>query len=158
MKAAPDIAIRDVQVTAGIDENQLRAAYELHCAFAAEQGLTLDGEAWAAEIKAAIEAGSFNLGIAWDGDAAVGVTEMHVEYDPLLQKRIAWGRRAYVLPEYRQADVFTALFNFGVIGSDFLGIPFQRAIANTDWYGAAMRKFYESQGFKLIGYVMEREA
>lgn len=156
MNPATANAPRCVEVVAGLDAKQVEAAFRLHEAFAAEQGLTLDGHAWAAEVAGMM--GNFNLGVAWDGDKPVGVTEMHVEYDPLLQKQIAWGRRAYVLPEYRQADVFTAIFNFGVTAAEFLGIPFQRAVCNMDWYGKAMQRFYEANGFKVIGIVMEREA
>lgn len=156
MKPAVDITPRQIVVEAGIDERAVLAAWALHQAFAAENEMAVDGDAWAAELRGMMAEGLFNLGIAWDGDKAVGVCEMHLERDPLGPTLIAWGRRAYVLPEYRQADVFTALFNFGVQYSDAMGVDAQRAIASTDWYGAAMRKFYEANGFKVIGYVMER--
>lgn len=147
---------RRVEVCAGIDEAQLRAAWTLHTAQAAEKGLVFDGEAWAVEVAGKIRAGTWNVGIAWDGERAVGVTEMHLEYDSMRRETIAWGQRAYVLPEYRNADVFTALFECGSAISVALGVKAHRCYAETDWYGQAMKKFYESRGFRVQGYLMER--
>jgi GNAT superfamily N-acetyltransferase len=152
---APALKERRVEVVAGLDEAQVCAAFQLHTEQARERGFTLDGRGWADEIRGKVAAGTWNVGIAWDGDRPVGVTEMHVEYDPMLQKHIAWGQRAYVLPEYRTADVFKAIFDFGMNASAALGITTRRCIAETDFYGQAMKRFYESRGFKVVGYVME---
>lgn len=143
-------------MVAGLDAGQLEAAWALHQAFATEQGQEADAGSWVAEVRGLIEAGAYNLGVAWDGDVPVGVVEMHLAYDALSKTRIAWGKRAYVLPQYRRADVFKSIFEAGTRMSDALGVDVQRAIAETDWHGAAMKKFYESQGFKVVGYVMER--
>lgn len=146
----------EVVVVAGLDAKQVEAAWTLHQAFAAEQDQVADGQAWGAEVDALIRVGAYNVAVAWDGDKPVGVVEMHLAYDALSKTRIAWGKRAYVLPEYRQADIFKTIFDAGVRMSDALMVDVQRAIADTDWHGAVMKKFYESQGFKVVGYVMER--
>lgn len=153
----PAVKVRTVEVTAGIDEAQVKAAAALHAAQAAEKGCVFDVQAWAEEIAAKIKAGLWNVGIAWDGDVAVGVTEMHLEYDAMRRETVAWGQRAYVLAEYRNADVFTALFEFGSAASAALGVKAHRCYAETDWYGAAMKAFYLSRGFRVKGYLMERE-
>lgn len=147
---------RRVEVVAGLDATQLEAAWLLHKAFAEEKGLDMDEAVWIEEVKLLVAHGCFNVVVAWDGDKPVGVAEMHLEYDPFTRVLTSWGKRAYVLPEYRNTHIFGTIFRLGLNAAEFMGVTVCRAVAETDWYGQAMKKFYESQGLKAIGTIMER--
>lgn len=156
MIPAANIQPQAVEVVVGIDAAQLEAAYALHRRYAAEMGVAFDGDGWATEVRDAIAAGAYNVGVAWDGGEPVGVVEMWLEYDPMTSRRYAWGRRAYVIPDYRSEGVFRAIFDFGEHGARFLGLDGCRAHAESDWYGQVMKRFYESEGFRPIATVMEK--
>lgn len=147
---------REIVVVAGLDREQVEAAFTLHQALAIEQGKTLDATVWASEVSALIAAGAYNLGVAWSGERPVGVVEMILEHEALGNQTVAWGRRGYVLPEFRREDVFKAIFDCGVAYAQFSGVTVCRAVCDNDWYGKAMQRFYESRGFEVIGIIMEK--
>jgi len=154
MTTAAAIAPRRVEVVAGLDEAQVRAAYALHSAWAAEQGDVMDDAGWAEQMKAAVGSGRMNLWVAWDGDEAVGVAEMHLVYDPLTSTTAAYGERAFVQPEYRRSGVFEAITESMIAFADGLGIKTQRMSAGSDIRGRGMEKFYARYGFRPISTLM----
>jgi hypothetical protein len=148
---------RSVQIVAGLDEAQVCAAFELHREWAREEGRELDEEAWATDIRAKIDGGQYNVGIAWDGNKAVGVSEIVLAYDAMTQTTSAYAERSYVLPEYRRSDITVGMAEMFRHGAKWLGATSMRIVTLLDKTGRFMQAHHEKCGFKPVATVLQME-
>lgn len=157
MNAAPDTSARPVDIVCGLDARQMLAAWKLHAAWAVELGRDLNPDEWAEQMKGYFAPGKANLWVAWDGDEPVGVAQLHLVYDPMTRQDIAYGERAYVLPAYRQQDVFTAITDSMMAYAEGIGIKSYRISAEVDLRGRGLQRFYGKYGFKPVSVLLGRE-
>lgn len=141
-----------MNLTVGIDAEQIRALYDLHAAWAAEQGSEIDSDAWVENVRGAAGSGRFLPWVAWDGERPVGCAELHLIYDPISRKTAACGERGFVLPEYRSRGVFESITESMLAYAETLGVHAERMSADTDW----MRDFYGRYGFAPVSTCMGR--
>lgn len=146
-----------VEIAAGLDEKQVCAAYDLHSEWAREDGYELDPVAWEERMRALVTSGRYNLWVAWDGNKPVAVAECHLFYDCRSHRWVGQGERTYVLPEYRRAEVFKAMFESGRDAFRWLGVKVHRAAIEINGMSANFQRFYESQGMKPVEIVMQVE-
>ncbi len=137
-------------VTAGLDAEQVEAAWLLHTAWAAERGSVMDNEAWADQMGRAVQSGRFNLWVARVDGKPVGVAEAHVVYDPTNGENAVFGERAYVLPEFRRRGVFEQITESIIAMADWFGIKTRRMSAETP----GMQAFYARYGYKPVSVLM----
>jgi len=156
VNAAPATRARSVEVVAGLDESQVCAAWELHQEWAREDGQTLDPAIWTDHMRGLVTSGKYNLWVAWDGPHAVGVAEMFTCFDPRSGDMVGQGERTYILPAYRNARVFKAMYESGLEAMKWLGIRRQRAVVAMDETGRFLQRFHEAHGLRPIEMVMER--
>lgn len=157
MTPAADISPRRVEVVAGIDASQVLAAWRLNSAWADELGHGLDQEGWADQMKRQFSAGRANLWVAWDGEVPVGVAQLHLVYDPMTRQDVAFGERAYVLPAYRQSDVFTQITESMIAYAEGIGIKSFRISAEVDLRGRSLQRFYGRYGFKPVSVLLGKD-
>lgn len=142
-----------VDVVAGLDEQQVCAAFELHREWAREEGYDLDPEGWELLMRDLLMNGRYNLVVAWDGPSPVGVAEIHVIYDCQRGENFAHGQRGYVLPKYRGGGVFKAVVEAMIQVGDFLGIKRQRIGGQIE---SKATDLYLKYGFQPVEVVVER--
>jgi len=157
MSTAVNIAQRKIEVTVGIDPDNVAAAYELEREWAAEQGADFDAAAWAEQQRGRIAGGSLCFAIARDGDRPVGVAECVLSYDPVTREVAAYAERTYVSPEYRRGGTTVALAEAFFYGVQFIGVKKGRIITLLDDTGKFMQRFHEKYGYKPVATVLERE-
>ena len=145
-----------IEVVAGLDAQQVEAAWRLHAEWAEEEGYSLDPVLWGDYMKGLVSGGRYNLWIAWDGEEPIGCAECHIFFDPRTGELCAQGERSYIVPTHRNSKVFAAMYESGLLALKWLGVKRQRAVVAHDETGAFLRKWHEGHGLKPVETVMER--
>ena len=155
-EAALKVEPREVEVTVGLDEPQLRGMLELWQAWTKEEGRVLNTDTWARYVHGRIGSGSFLPIVAWDGNIPVGMAEFGVQVDPFTDQVTGFGDHLYVLPEYRREGVFAAIYR----AAEALAWIFdtEAHVLPVSVRAGFLRPYYEREGFKVVGHVMRREA